>query len=472
MGAAQQRTATTRRTRKQPSCRRNTRFGRRMRRTYVREKHSSAAPHSPAEATLLMLLCSSLCALGPDDCVVSHALEWPSLSCQWLPDRVLTPERDFSIQRLILGTHTSIEEPDASAAPAAAASSTGGAAAAASSSSSAAAASSSILPQNYLMIAEVRLPHGDPSLAARTTQSQSQMQAVKFRGGGSNKNDALQLEDEEKTGSAGGSAAAAAAAPADVDAGGYGSQQGKIDIVQRINHQGEVNRARYSPFNPNLIATKSSCAEVFVFDRSKHSSHPSDAAFKPDLVLTGHTAEGYGLAWNPHATSQGMLLSGSNDSLVCLWDISAAAAAPKKKGVPVQTPHLAPVLTLRAHTAVVEDVAWSPFHAEVAASCGDDSQLLLWDLRVPSGDSSSAPGPTQNLNAGKKHHQGNINAISFNLFSEHILASGASQLHRPHTHTSTRGIGQKHTRHLAPTPTLIVAVCSLLLFAFVAQATV
>lgn len=362
-----------------------------------------------------------------DDCVVSHALEWPSLSCQWLPDRVLTPERDFSIQRLILGTHTSIEEPDV-AAPAAS-SSAGAAAAASSSSSAAAAASAGVPPQNYLMIAEVRLPHGDPSITAGRS-----MQAVKFRGGGSNKNDALQLEDEEKTGAASGGSAAAAAsasASADVDAGGYGAQQGKIDIVQRINHQGEVNRARYSPFNPNLIATKSSCAEVFVFDRSKHSSHPGDSAFKPDLVLTGHTAEGYGLAWNPHASSQGMLLSGSNDSLVCLWDISAAAAAPKKKGVPVtQTPHLAPVLTLRAHTAVVEDVAWSPFHSEVAASCGDDSQLLMWDIRVPAAGSSasaSAPGPTQNLNVGKKHHQGNINAISFNLFSEHILASGASQ---------------------------------------------
>ena len=30
----------------------------------------------------------------------------------------------------------------------------------------------------------------------------------------------------------------------------------RIQITQRINHEGEVNRARYMPQNPDLIATK------------------------------------------------------------------------------------------------------------------------------------------------------------------------------------------------------------------------
>lgn len=38
------------------------------------------------------------------DLVITHALEWPSLTVQWLPDRV---ERDdHSVQTLLLGTHT------------------------------------------------------------------------------------------------------------------------------------------------------------------------------------------------------------------------------------------------------------------------------------------------------------------------------------------------------------------------------
>lgn len=40
------------------------------------------------------------------DLVMTHALEWPSLTAQWLPD-VMRPEgKDYSIHRLLLGTHT------------------------------------------------------------------------------------------------------------------------------------------------------------------------------------------------------------------------------------------------------------------------------------------------------------------------------------------------------------------------------
>ena len=44
------------------------------------------------------------------DLVVTHALEWPSLTVQWLPDRVEDPGKDYSTQKLILGTHTSENE--------------------------------------------------------------------------------------------------------------------------------------------------------------------------------------------------------------------------------------------------------------------------------------------------------------------------------------------------------------------------
>lgn len=42
--------------------------------------------------------------------MVTHALEWPSLTVQWLPDRVELPGKDYSTQKLILGTHTSENE--------------------------------------------------------------------------------------------------------------------------------------------------------------------------------------------------------------------------------------------------------------------------------------------------------------------------------------------------------------------------
>ena len=40
--------------------------------------------------------------------MITHALEWPSLTAQWLPE--VTQGTDFHTHRLILGTHTSDEQ--------------------------------------------------------------------------------------------------------------------------------------------------------------------------------------------------------------------------------------------------------------------------------------------------------------------------------------------------------------------------
>jgi len=46
------------------------------------------------------------------------------------------------------------------------------------------------------------------------------------------------------------------------EAGGYGQNRANVDIAQRINHDGEVNRARYLPQNPTVIATKGPSKDV------------------------------------------------------------------------------------------------------------------------------------------------------------------------------------------------------------------
>ena len=107
------------------------------------------------------------------------------------------------------------------------------------------------------------------------------------------------------------------------------------------------------PQNPYLIATKSSASEVYVFDWSKHPSKPAaDGRFEPDLILKGHQKEGYGLAWNPH--EEGHLISGSDDSLICAWDITQSAPPPE--------PPLA-TSGCRKHTCRARGAATSERHA-------------------------------------------------------------------------------------------------------------
>lgn len=85
--------------------------------------------------------------------------------------------------------------------------------------------------------------------------------------------------------------------PARGELGGHSlptaAQHPRINIIQRINHKGEVNRARYMPQNPDLIATKAVGGEVYVFDRTKHGSEPDrDGVCKPNMTLVGQRREG------------------------------------------------------------------------------------------------------------------------------------------------------------------------------------
>ena len=84
----------------------------------------------------------------------------------------------------------------------------------------------------------------------------------------------------------------------------------------------------------------------------------------PNLRLTGHTKEGYGLAWNPNTV--GILLSGSDDGALCIWDINEISST-----TVAQVSHIT-----TSSSAVIEDVAWSQRNGEVFYSVGDDSRLI------------------------------------------------------------------------------------------------
>ncbi|ELW48620.1 Histone-binding protein RBBP4 [Tupaia chinensis] len=236
--------------------------------------------------------------------------------------------KDFSIHRLVLGTHTSDE-------------------------------------QNHLVIASVQLPNDD-----------AQFDASHY--------------DSEKG-----------------EFGGFGSVSGKIEIEIKINHEGEVNRARYMPQNPCIIATKTPSSDVLVFDYTKHPSKPDPSGeCNPDLRLRGHQKEGYGLSWNPNLS--GHLLSASDDHTICLWDISAVP----KEGKVVDAKTI-----FTGHTAVVEDVSWHLLHESLFGSVADDQKLMIWDTR-----SNNTSKPSHSVPA----HTAEVNCLSFNPYSEFILATGSA----------------------------------------------
>ena len=219
---------------------------------------------------------------------------------------------------------------------------------------------------NYLQIATVQLPNAD-----------TQMDARKF--------------DEERG-----------------EFGGYGgSAQCRINIVQRIPHEGEVNRARYQPDNPTVLATKTNSGEVHIFDYTKHPSQPApDARCNPDLRLRGQIQEGYGLGWNVKATN--LIASSSDDMSVAVWDIKGGNAANRI---------LDPLRIWRKHTAVVGDVAWSWHSDHMLASVGDDRNIFMWDVR------QSGDDPVGQVSEA---HKEEINCASWSPANDFLLATGSS----------------------------------------------
>ncbi|XP_063676656.1 histone-binding protein RBBP4-like [Bolinopsis microptera] len=263
------------------------------------------------------------------DFMLTYSLEWPSLTCQWMPQLNRLDGKDNTVHRLILGTHTIEKE------------------------------------QNYLIIASVTLPAGD----------------VPF--------DASQYDSDRG------------------EYGGFGNSKAKVELDIKINHEGEVNRARYMPQKPSVIATKTPSSDVLVFDYTKHSSKPSaDGKCSPDLRLKGHTKEGYGLSWSPN--NAGHLLSASDDCTICLWDVEAAT----KEARSIEAKSI-----FRAHTAVIEDVAWNPLHPTTFGSVADDKKLMIWDTRE-----SVQTKPVHSIEA----HSKEVNCLSFNPYSEYILATGSA----------------------------------------------
>lgn len=306
---------------------------------------------------------------------MTHSLEWPSLTCQWLPTTKKAGPNASELS-LLLGTHTEGE-------------------------------------QNYLMVASTIVPTNDPVIPDSTSNNNN------------NHNNGNGKENNPSSSSTTTTPTAPPVVAYDEErkeVGGFGHATsttnnngtiGKVDYKMKIQHEGEVNRARCMPQNHFVVATRGPGPLVYVFDRSKHPSFPEpNTVFSPQVVCCGHTQEGYGLAWSK--LKEGYLLSGSQDTTVCLWDVQAGGTTDKTASAGRQ---IDPIATFKGHTAVVEDIDWHPKDPNMIVSVSDDRTIRIWDIRDPSkGHSHIVEGA----------HSGDINGVAFNPMMEYTFATASA----------------------------------------------
>ena len=259
------------------------------------------------------------------DVLYTHCFTWPSLTVQWFPDKDVPLNSDFSLQKLLVGTHTSNDE------------------------------------QNYVEVIKTKLPLEDATI-----------------------NNAEYADNG-----------------ADANGLGKSNEKQRIELELKINHKGEVNRARYMPQHSNIIATKTVSGDIHLFDYHKHYRIPEDENIKPQLVLKGHEKEGYGLSWNPK--KPGYLLSGADDNTIYIWDVENA---------PLLGDSMQFTSEFKEHQSVVEDVCWSNFDENTFGSVSDDKTLRIWDIRSP---------PSSHVEV--KAHTEEILSLDFSPFNVNTLAT-------------------------------------------------
>ncbi|ETO29717.1 retinoblastoma binding protein 7 [Reticulomyxa filosa] len=319
------------------------------------------------------------------DLILSTALEWPSLTCQWFPGKESgendSKDFNFSKQKLLLGTNTSD------------------------------------LDINALLFCQVCIPTANKKTSQSTNPEDS-----------NEMNETFDSNTELSTMAKSTELVTCGKTPISLRQ----RQNVCYDYIRIRNFFFFEEEKAWSPKEKNNNNKK--VGDVYIFDRSKHSNKPEDSSIcKPQVILKGHSKEGYGLHWSP--ITEGLVLSSSDDNSICLWDLRKSVAA--KNGVSESNENNSGTTNVSstndkktdescsriecdqkflAHKDNCEDVCWNKKHDHLFASVGDDKCLMIWDCRTK----------TKPQMCVSNAHKAEINCVDFSPFNQDLILTGSS----------------------------------------------
>ncbi|KAI8989370.1 WD40-repeat-containing domain protein [Pilobolus umbonatus] len=359
------------------------------------------------------------------DLVITHALEWPSLTCQWFPDIVDSPDNHYKIQRLLLGTHTNEDEP------------------------------------NYVQIASVKLPKEqlaedmdiDEKSGKKTDTFINITQKILHEGEVNRARYQLENNNIIATKSKSGEVYI-------FDCTAYDPFPKENDVfsptLRLTGHDKEGYGLAWNPHKSYSSHLLSAAFDSKICHWDIKGTNKDSKRLEPLRVYTGHSTGVEDIAW--HTKIDTVFASVGDDARLMIWDtrntasdkavhnihahgaeVNCVAFAPNSEwilatGSGDKTAALwdlrnlkSPLHSLRAHQSEILQLAWSPHHDGVLATASSDRRILVWDLSkidAPQLPEEIEDGPPELLFM----HGGHTNKISdfgWNPSDPWVLASTA-----------------------------------------------
>uniref|UniRef100_A0A1J3D9S1 WD-40 repeat-containing protein MSI3 n=2 Tax=Noccaea caerulescens TaxID=107243 RepID=A0A1J3D9S1_NOCCA len=305
------------------------------------------------------------------DLMISHPLEWPSLTLHWVPSKPIPYAKDpyFAVHKLILGTHTSGGAPD------------------------------------FLMVADVVIPTPDaePGLGGRDQDPIVPKVEIRQK---------IRVDGEVNR------ARCMPQKPTLVGAKTSGSEVFLFDYARHsakpqtsecdpdlrlMGHEQEGYGLAWSSFKEGYLLSGSQDQKICLWDVSATAS---DKVLNAMHVYEGHESVIEDVAW--HMKNENIFGSAGDDCRLVIWDLRTNQMQDQVKVHEREINYLsfnpfnewvlatassdstvalfdlrkltAPLHVLSRHEGEVFQVEWSPNHETVLASSGEDRRLMVWDI--------------------------------------------------------------------------------------------
>lgn len=140
------------------------------------------------------------------------------------------------------------------------------------------------------------------------------------------------------------------------------NEKNEIVIKRKYKHFGNV--LKLISYNDSFLVSASSNNNLYLYNLNQDCNEIST---KPDLILKAYTTPCTSLS----VGNKDILLSSSEKGEVSLWNLKND----------INTGVIEPLITTMYHKGKVNDVDWNCSNYSLYSSCGEDKQILFYDLR-------------------------------------------------------------------------------------------